>query len=50
MQGAISKALGASYSAVEEAKADVMGVYNVLYMIQVPCPVSQYYTCTMASI
>ena len=53
MQGAISKALGASYSAVEEAKADVMGVYNVLYMIQVvsrfTCHVSQCYTCTMSS-
>ncbi|WP_394839968.1 hypothetical protein LVJ94_24060 [Pendulispora rubella] len=27
-------ALGASYSAVEEAKADVMGAYNILYMIE----------------
>lgn len=27
-------ALEASYSALEEAKADVMGVYNVLYMIE----------------
>ncbi len=26
-------ALGANYSAIEEAKADVMGAYNVLYMI-----------------
>ncbi|MEZ4429736.1 MAG: hypothetical protein R3A51_18825 [Nannocystaceae bacterium] len=26
-------ALGASYSPVEEAKADVMGAYNILYMI-----------------
>ena len=36
---------------MEEAKADVMGVYNVLYMIQVvsrvTCHVSQCYTCTM---
>ncbi len=27
-------ALGATYSAIEEAKADVMGAYNVLFMIQ----------------
>jgi hypothetical protein len=27
-------ALGASYSPLEEAKADVMGAYNVLYMIE----------------
>ncbi|WP_129352149.1 dipeptidyl-peptidase 3 family protein [Sorangium cellulosum] len=27
-------ALGASYSALEEAKADAMGAYNVLFMIQ----------------
>ncbi len=27
-------ALGAAYSPLEEAKADVMGVYNVLFMIQ----------------
>ena len=27
-------ALGAAYSPLEEAKADVMGVYNVLYMIE----------------
>lgn len=27
-------ALGASYSALEEAKADVMGVYNILFMIE----------------
>jgi len=27
-------ALGPSYTALEEAKADVMGAYNVLYMIQ----------------
>ena len=33
-QGTISKALGASYSSVEEAKADVMGVYNILFMIE----------------
>ena len=33
-QGTISKALGASYSSLEEAKADVMGVYNILYMIR----------------
>jgi hypothetical protein len=28
-------ALGASYSAIEEAKADAMGAYNVLYMIEI---------------
>ena len=33
-KGTISKALGSSYSSLEEAKADVMGVYNILYMIQ----------------
>ena len=33
-QGPISKALGASYSSIEEAKADVMGVYNILFMIE----------------
>ena len=27
-------ALGATYSAIEEAKADVMGAYNILFMIQ----------------
>lgn len=27
-------ALGSSYAAIEEAKADVMGAYNVLYMIE----------------
>lgn len=27
-------ALGGSYAAIEEAKADVMGAYNVLYMIE----------------
>jgi len=30
----VRAALGASYSAVEEAKADVMGAYNILYMIE----------------
>ena len=34
LKGTISKALGSSYSSLEEAKADVMGVYNILYMIQ----------------
>ena len=33
-KGTISKALGSSYSSLEEGKADVMGVYNILYMIQ----------------
>ena len=33
-KGPISKALGSSYSGLEEGKADVMGVYNILYMIQ----------------
>jgi len=32
--GEVRKALGASYSGLEEAKADVMGVYNILFMIQ----------------
>jgi len=32
--GEIRVALGASYSALEEAKADVMGVYNILYMME----------------
>jgi hypothetical protein len=30
----VRKALEASFSAIEEAKADVMGAYNVLYMIE----------------
>ena len=33
-KGDISKALGSNYSALEEAKADVMGVYNVLFMVK----------------
>merc|ERR1712029_85907 len=33
-KGTVAKALGASYSSLEEAKADVMGVYNILYMIK----------------
>ena len=33
-KGPISKALGSSYSGLEEGKADVMGVYNILYMIK----------------
>ena len=33
-QGEIRLALGASYSGLEEAKADVMGVYNILFMIK----------------
>lgn len=33
-KGTISKALGSSYSSLEEGKADVMGVYNILYMIE----------------
>jgi len=31
--GEIREALGASYSGLEEAKADVMGVYNILFMV-----------------
>merc|ERR1712110_1108632 len=31
--GEIRVALGASYSGLEEAKADVMGIYNILFMI-----------------
>jgi Peptidase family M49 len=33
-KGEIRVALGASYSAIEEGKADVMGAYNVLFMIE----------------
>jgi hypothetical protein len=33
-QGEIRTVLGASFSALEEGKADVMGAYNVLFMIQ----------------
>jgi hypothetical protein len=33
-QGDVKNALGASYSAVEEGKADVMGAYNILFMIE----------------
>merc|ERR1740128_1190616 len=32
--GEIRTALGASYSALEEGKADVMGIYNIMFMIQ----------------
>ncbi|MCG8418371.1 MAG: hypothetical protein MJE77_10555 [Proteobacteria bacterium] len=32
-QGEVKSALAASYSAIEEGKADAMGVYNILYMI-----------------
>merc|ERR1711983_245470 len=32
--GEVREALGASYSGLEEGKADVMGVYNILFMIQ----------------
>jgi len=31
--GEIREALGASYSGLEEGKADVMGVYNILFMV-----------------
>ena len=33
-QGEVRLALGESYSALEEAKADVMGIYNILFMIK----------------
>ena len=33
-KGEVGKALGASDSALEEGKADVMGAYNILYMIE----------------
>jgi hypothetical protein len=33
-QGDVKNALGASYSAIEEGKADVMGAYNILFMIE----------------
>jgi len=32
--GEIRTALGASYSPLEEGKADVMGIYNILFMVQ----------------
>merc|ERR1712106_1284133 len=32
--GEIRAALGASYSGLEEGKADVMGIYNIMFMIQ----------------
>ena len=32
--GEVRAALGSSYSGLEEAKADVMGIYNILFMIQ----------------
>ena len=33
-KGVISKALGSSYSALEEGKADAMGIYNTLFMVK----------------
>jgi hypothetical protein len=33
-RGEVKTALGASYSALEEGKADVMGAYNILFMIE----------------
>ena len=33
-KGEVRKALGAHFSAIEECKADVAGVYNILFMIQ----------------
>jgi hypothetical protein len=33
-KGEARKALGAHYSAIEECKADVAGVYNILFLIQ----------------
>jgi hypothetical protein len=33
-KGEVRKALGANYSPIEECKADVAGVYNILFMIQ----------------
>jgi hypothetical protein len=33
-KGESRKALGATYSAIEECKADVAGVYNILFLIQ----------------
>lgn len=33
-KGEVKSALGASYSALEEGKADVMGAYNILFMIE----------------
>lgn len=33
-KGEVKNALGASYSALEEGKADVMGAYNILFMIE----------------
>lgn len=32
-QGEVRAALGAAYSGLEEAKADVMGIYNIIFMI-----------------
>jgi len=34
INGEVREALGASYAPLEEAKADVMGMYNMLFMIQ----------------
>ena len=34
-KGEISKVLGSSAAAIEEAKADVMGVWNMLYKVRV---------------
>ena len=33
-KGEISKVLGSSAAAIEEAKADVMGVWNMLYLVR----------------
>jgi len=33
-KGEVRAALGSSYSGLEEGKADVMGIYNILFMIQ----------------
>ena len=34
-KGEISKVLGSSAAAIEEAKADVMGVWNMLYKVRI---------------
>ena len=34
-KGEISKVLGSAAAAIEEAKADVMGVWNMLYKVRV---------------
>jgi hypothetical protein len=33
-QGEVREALGAAYSGLEEGKADVMGIYNILFMVE----------------